>query len=75
MKDWKCKECDCVTFEEVLEGVTQSSVITGLERLDEDTIIFEYGNTSTDGGDFDTIRFQCLDCGCSVSPDELQDLV
>lgn len=75
MKAWKCKNCDCENFEEVLEGVTQTSVIVGMERLDEETIMFDYGNTSTDGGDYDTIRFQCVNCGNAISPDEIQAMI
>ena len=72
---WKCPDCGCKTIEEVMNGVTQSSSIDNLYyNKEEDQILAEYGESSTEGGDTDTIRYQCLDCGREIGKEEMISL-
>lgn len=63
---FKCPQCGCPTFEEILVNVTQS---TAFDRVNCDGDITEpdYQNTSTDGGEIN--RYQCQRCG-SILKDE-----
>jgi len=65
MNNFKCTNCGGTRVEEVLQGVTQSSEIVSIEIIskDESIPVFDYGHTWTDGGDFDTVYYQCLECG------------
>ena len=71
MKTFKCRVCDSTRIEEVLEGVTQYSVVIGVALDDNEEPIIEYGSYNTEGGDTDSIRFQCVVCGEEVSKEEL----
>jgi len=75
MKEFKCPKCGHNQIEEVLPGVTQSSVITDVAAADECDVALEYGAISCDGGDFDQVRYQCVKCGESVHGQQLMDLV
>lgn len=57
---FKCPQCGCPIFEEILVNVTQS---TAFERVncDDDVTEPDFQNTSTDGGEID--RYQCQRCG------------
>lgn len=69
---WKCKICGCEKIEEVMTGVTQSSSVESIYYdKTSDEIIAEYAEVSTDGGHFETIRYQCIKCGAPVSREEL----
>jgi hypothetical protein len=74
MKKFKC-ECGSNQIEEIMPGVTQSSVITDIEVLEDGSVCMDYGNTNTDGGDIDNIYYQCVNCGMEVFIDELMKLV
>ena len=57
---FKCPKCGCPIFEEILNGVTQSTTfqrVTCEEQITEP----EYQNTSTEGGEIS--RYQCQACG------------
>ena len=55
-----CPKCGCVTLEEILRNVTQSS---SFQRVNCDGGIAEpdYQNTATEGGEIN--RYQCHACG------------
>lgn len=55
-KEFKCS-CGCRVLEEVMGDVTHSSTILS---VDEETEV-EYGKSSQDGGEVESI--QCLECG------------
>ena len=74
MKQFTCKACGCHRIEEIMDGVTLSSTIDDVELLDDGSLVMEYGKTSTEDGDTDTIRYQCLECGKNVTIDELKEL-
>jgi hypothetical protein len=69
--EWKCKTCGGDRIEEVLGGVTQSTEVLYIEKDENDCIMFEYGNCSTDGGDMDSIYFQCMGCGEEVAVEDI----
>lgn len=69
--DWKCLKCGGDKVEEVLEGVTQTSIVNDVAVLDDGAVVFDYGNTATEGGDIENIRFQCLECGANVRVKDL----
>jgi rubredoxin len=68
---FKCPQCGCATFEEILVNVTQS---TAFERVncDEDITEPDYQNTSTDGGEID--RYQCQRCGFILKDEQGQTI-
>lgn len=72
--NWQCIECGNHTIEEVLPGVTQSSTITDIYKDENNDLMVEYSHTSTEGGDIDSIRYQCLHCGAPVDIDELLEI-
>ena len=74
MKAWKCPECQSVTFEELMGGVTQSSIIDNIEVAEDGTLMLDYGLSNTEGGDLDTIRYECTYCNYELSEDELRKL-
>ena len=61
-KAFKC-ECGCRVLEEVMGGVTYSSIIKSV-RDEEGFGMAEYGKTSADGGEVESI--QCASCGKHV---------
>lgn len=73
MKQFTCEACGGHKIEEIMCGVVQSSVIEDVKIVDED-IVCDYGATCSDGGDVDTIRYQCVECGFPVSEEELKQL-
>lgn len=73
MKKFKCESCGGNRIEEVMCGVTQSSEILEIENIDGQ-LIMDYGNTSTEDGDIDSIRYQCMECGTVIYNDELMIL-
>ena len=72
MKQFTCKKCGCHRLEEVLPGVTQTSEIKEIELFEDGSLGMDYGNTLTEGGDMDDVRYQCLECGESVTTEELE---
>ena len=68
---WTCPECGEHVIEEVMLGVTQSSSVDVIELLDDGTITVDYGEVSHDGGDTDSIYYQCIGCGYQVTIDEM----
>ena len=66
---FKCPQCGCATFEEILVNVTQS---TAFERVncDDDITEPDYQNTSTDGGEIG--RYQCQRCGFILKDEQGQ---
>ena len=70
-----CPECGEHThIEEVLPGSVLTSVVTNIALDDDHRFIMEYGATSTEGGDIESIRYQCLMCGYHLSDRELMEL-
>lgn len=63
---FKC-ECGCDFIEEVLENVTMYSVVSGIEKLDNDDIAIDYGDSNTEFGDVS--HFQCMECGKILASD------
>ena len=68
-KKFKCPKCGCNRLEEVMTGVTYSSVISVAVGGAVD-----YENASSDGGELD--RIQCLECGSKIAStyDELTEI-
>ena len=64
-KTFKC-ECGCQVLEEVMGGVTYSSVIKSV-RDEEGLGMAEYGKSSADGGEVEAI--QCGGCGKFIAGD------
>lgn len=54
--NFKCKKCGGNELEEVMTGVTQSSVVNDI--VDGDAL---YGNANTEGGEI--ACYQCSNCG------------
>ena len=48
--------------------------MTNIALDDDHRFIMEYGATSTEGGDIESIRYQCLMCGYHLSDRELMEL-
>lgn len=72
MYKWTCPVCYEHVIEEVMTGVTQSSSIDSIHYDEEADIVFaEYGKVSCEGGDTDTIRYQCMQCGKPVTKEEM----
>ncbi len=73
--NWTCPDCGEHVIEEVMGGVTQSSTINALS-FDEETkqIIADYGEVSCEGGDTETLYYQCQQCGYLIDIDELQTI-
>ena len=69
--NWTCPDCGCHVIEEVMNDVTQTSSIDHIELLEDGTIAVDYGDVSCDGGNPDTIYYQCQECGYEVSIDEM----
>ena len=58
-----------------MSDVTQTSSIDALSFDEENKqIIADYGSVSCDGGDPETIYYQCQECGYELSIDELQEV-
>ncbi len=57
---FKCPQCECATFEEILTNVTQSATFQRV-NCDEEIAEPNYQNTSTEGGEIN--RYQCQSCG------------
>lgn len=57
MKTFKCPMCGSNLLEEIMTGVTQTSLVNGVE---EDGFL-DYGSSSTEGGE--VTRYQCSECG------------
>jgi len=76
MENFKCTKCGCDSIEEVLPGVTQTSVLTEIVLDDSGDIVCDYEPEliTTDGGYTDQIRYQCTSCGQEVSPGEMRRL-
>ena len=72
MEGFKCKNCDYREVEEVLNGVTQYTIVLSIE-LDKDGkfLGMDYGNTNTEGGDLNDMWYQCVRCGTAVDKEEL----
>lgn len=75
MKQFTCKKCSGVTVEEVLSGVTLISNITDVELTDKGDLAIDYGDHVTEGGDVDSIYYQCATCGEPVDTDDLASLI
>jgi len=71
---WTCPDCGNNVIEEVMSDVTQSSSIDAIELLDDGSIAVDSGNVSCDGGDPESIYYQCQECGYEVSIDEMVDI-
>ena len=69
--NFKCVECGGTQVEEIMGGVTQSSLVNGVECVGQQ-LVMDYGDTSTSGGD--SLYYQCAECGNEVSIEELTDL-
>ena len=75
MENFKCTKCGGSRIEEVLPGVTQTSVITEVVLTDDGDLICDYiPHPVTEGGYTDQIRYQCVKCGQEVSPGEMRRL-
>ncbi len=70
---FKCPRCECPTFEEILTGVTQSTVFQRV-NCDDGFAEPDYQNTSTEGGEIN--RYQCQSCGfvlCNERGETIKD--
>ena len=71
--NFKCK-CGGSIIEEVLDEVLQYSTISDIEKLDNDMVALDYGETNTEDGNLS--RYQCRNCGLfikALSPEELYE--
>ena len=71
MLKFKCPKCGFNRMEEVMTGVTVSTIINDL-GIEDEFIDCNYGNASNDGGEVD--RYQCVSCGHVVATNE-EDLI
>ena len=62
-------------IQKVMCGVVAYSEVTAVEILADGTAIFDYSNTSTEGGDIDTIQYECLDCGAEIKVEDIPRLL
>lgn len=71
--DFTCPQCGEHVVEEVMNEVTQTSVITNIEQDEHGIVCCDYDQKSvtTEGGDVDTIHYQCSNCGCPVELEEI----
>ena len=68
-------ECGSNLIEEVMSDVTQYAVVNDVEILEDGSLCMDYGNTNTEGGDINSIYYQCVKCGREVLIDELKSCV
>jgi len=62
--EFTCTKCGSHRLEEVMAGVTVSSIVHTL-AIEDGEVSMEYGEQSNEGGTVD--RYQCMDCGDMVA--------
>jgi len=69
--NWTCPDCGCHVIEEV---ITQTSSLDAIVLLKDGTVAVDYGNVSCDGGDPETIYYQCQECSRELTVDDMYDI-
>jgi len=80
--NFKCDVCEHDVIEEVLNDVTQYSIISELEKFPDGTVAIAYDElTNTEYGELS--HYQCMNCGKTLknhgvtitTPEELYELL
>ena len=76
MKGFKCKDCGSTRLEEVLPNTTLFSEVDSVEIIDGEVIVsyMPRDHMNTEGGDSESVYYQCLECGNEVLAEELQKI-
>lgn len=73
---FECPKCGGHRIEEILDDCTVTTEVRSVIVSNDSDFVCDYDPEiqTTEGGDYDTIRYQCGNCGEDVSQEQMRDL-